>query len=149
STATVPLTTAEIPLVINNTGDGIMPTGILIETDEKIAVYYEAGGTEQSPDLIPLKGSESLGTDFLVPMQQESDIRNDGEQGFVVLATEDNTQVTITPKAALTGRVAGVPFTITLNRGQTYFAQTPGTGPGTAGSTVTSDKSVAITIFSE
>ncbi|WP_158640515.1 DUF7507 domain-containing protein [Anseongella ginsenosidimutans] len=151
STQTVTLTNTEIGQVINTTGNGNMPTGILIETDAKISVYYEPGGGSQSPDLIALKGSEALGTEFIVPMQQESSVRADaeGQQGFVVVATEDNTSVTITPKAEITGRPAGAPFTINLNRGETYFGQTPGIAPGLSGTTVNSDKPVTVTIFSE
>lgn len=41
---------------------------------------------------------------------------------FTVLATEDNTSVTITPKTTtLDNHAAGVPYTISLNKGQTYY----------------------------
>ncbi|MGK9128356.1 hypothetical protein, partial [Olivibacter jilunii] len=150
SVGSIPLTDAEVALLINNVGNSVGGTGVHVQTNAKISIYYEPGSLQQSPDLLPLKGGEALGTEFLVPMQQTSPVRDpDGRQGFLVLATEDNTNVTITPKAAITGRAAGVPFTITLHRGQTYFAETPGLGPATSGSLVTSDKLIAITIFSE
>ncbi|MFC3198245.1 DUF6923 family protein, partial [Parapedobacter deserti] len=149
-TGSIPLTNDEVALLVNNVGNSIAGTGVRVETNAKISIYYEPGSLAASPDLLSLKGGEALGTEFLVPMQQTSMVRDpDGRQGFLVLATEDNTTVTITPKAAITGRAAGIPFTITLQRGETYFAETPGFDPGVSGSLVSSDKLIAITIFSE
>jgi gliding motility-associated-like protein len=43
---------------------------------------------------------------------------------FLIVAYEDNTQISITPTAnTSTNRPANVPFTVTLNRGQTYQVQ--------------------------
>lgn len=42
---------------------------------------------------------------------------------FAVIATEDGTRVTITPKIRLERHNTLAPFTVTLNRGQVYFAQ--------------------------
>lgn len=43
---------------------------------------------------------------------------------FLIVATEDGTEVTITPTATTTtGHVPGIPFTVALNAGQTYQVQ--------------------------
>ncbi|MGS2762864.1 Ig-like domain-containing protein, partial [Sinomicrobium sp. M5D2P9] len=147
STGSILLTDDEVAQLTNDGGNTVSPTGIRIETNERISIYYEPGAQSASPDLVPLKGSQALGTEFLVPMQQETPLQ--GKQGFLVLATEDNTTVTITPKIAVTGHEAGVPFTVTLQRGEIYFAEMPGNDPGTSGSIVNADKLVAVTIFSE
>jgi hypothetical protein len=45
---------------------------------------------------------------------------------FSVVATQDNTEVTVTPSVnAGAGRLAGVPYTLTLNQGQEYQLQAP------------------------
>ena len=46
-----------------------------------------------------------------------------GGGGFNIVATKDSTAVTITPSHSLIGHSAGVPFTIYLNKGQTYFCK--------------------------
>jgi len=65
---------------------------------------------------------------------------------FIVLATENNTQVTITPKTNLMGHAAGVPFTITLQKGETYTCSAASNlaseRPG--GSIVTANKPICI-----
>ncbi|RNL77381.1 DUF11 domain-containing protein, partial [Sinomicrobium pectinilyticum] len=147
STGDIPLTDAEVELLTNSTGNSIAGTGVLVETNARISIYYEPGSASASPDLIPLKGSQALGTDFLVPMQQESPVET--AHGYLILATEDNTTVTITPKDDIIGHTAGTPFTVTLQRGQIYYAEKIGVEPGTSGSKVISDKPVVITIFSE
>ncbi|MNJ84352.1 hypothetical protein D3C87_18030 [compost metagenome] len=43
-----------------------------------------------------------------------------GKSEFLIVATEDNTVIQITPKVALVGRAANVMYSITLNKGETY-----------------------------
>lgn len=62
---------------------------------------------------------------------------------FAVVASQDATTVTITPAATVGGHVAGIPYDVTLNRGQAYQAQAQTAGELT-GSTVVSDKPVAV-----
>jgi len=52
---------------------------------------------------------------------------------FIVYAGFDNTTVTITPNNALTGRPAGIPFDVILNRGEGYHGRSL-SGSGLAGS---------------
>jgi gliding motility-associated-like protein/uncharacterized repeat protein (TIGR01451 family) len=149
STGNIFLTDEEVAQLTNDGGNTVASTGVRIETNARISIYYEPGSLSASPDLVPLKGSQALGTEFLVPMQQETPVNAGSTHGYLILATEDNTTITITPKTDIVGHSAGVPFAITLQRGQTYFAQTIGTQPSLSGSMVTSDKPVAITIYSE
>ncbi|MGY6276711.1 hypothetical protein [Methylomonas sp. MgM2] len=53
---------------------------------------------------------------------------NFGYGEFGVYAAYDNTQVTITPTKNLVGRSAGIPFTVTLNRGEGYLARAAAQG---------------------
>jgi len=146
--------------LVNNVGDSIANTGILITTTARVQIYYESGPATSNTDFTSLKGIEAMGTSFIVPMQQVYNVRNEpaqpvhhsvGKHGFLITATQNKTEVTIVPKVNLTGRTAGVPFTIILNRGQTYFAQNPTTTvpAGSSGSTVQSNKPVVVTIYAD
>ncbi len=116
---------------------GIENKGILIEGTELMTVYYKVGGTHNNRDIFALKGHNAEGRNFLIPMQN---IFNSADRNgwfiyqynsFDIVATEDDTEVKITPKKDL-GWIkpddksihvmhdANIEFTITLNRGQTY-----------------------------
>ncbi|RKD92252.1 CHU domain-containing protein [Mangrovibacterium diazotrophicum] len=69
---------------------------------------------------------------------------------FLIVATEDNTLVTITPSKVTTGlKPAGTAFTVTLNKGQTYQVQSANqenlAGQGDlTGSYISADKNIAV-----
>ena len=95
--------------------------GFKIVSTANITTYYQLGANNS--EIYTLKGRNALGTDFIVPMQNylvdgpPSDPRNSIE----IVATEDNTIVTIIPSQPIAGGIpAGVPITITLNTGQSY-----------------------------
>ncbi len=128
----------------------ILDNGLLIESTAAITAYYEVN-TTFNPDIFALKGENALGTEFYIPLQN---FWNNGSYtptpytSFDIVATEDNTTVFIYPKTDLVGHSALVAYSITLDRGQTYSAAgTTSIGSDNpAGSVVTSDKPIAITI---
>lgn len=65
---------------------------------------------------------------------------------FGVYAAYDNTEVTITPSNAVTNHAAGVPYTITLNRGEGYLAKSTGSGTNgnLTGTVISSDRPVGM-----
>jgi hypothetical protein len=63
---------------------------------------------------------------------------------FGIVATADATTVTITPSVTTGGRAANVPYTITMNQGQTYQLQNGTLGADLSGTLVTSSKPVAV-----
>lgn len=63
---------------------------------------------------------------------------------LVVVATENDTTVTITPTVSVASRTAGVPFELTLQQGQTYFLGPGGGGADLTGSTIVSDKPISV-----
>jgi len=112
------------------TPTGINPFGIQIVSDNPITAYYEVSSVYNN-DIWALKGRNALGTDFWVPFQTttRNDIAGynpDPYSAIDIVATEDNTVVTITPsKNASYGKPflntnAGVPFFVTLNKGETF-----------------------------
>ncbi|MEN9976247.1 MAG: hypothetical protein RIR36_407, partial [Bacteroidota bacterium] len=146
SSNSVNLTTV-ITQIENVTPNTVSNKGLLIRSNSPISCYYDIANGSNG-DIYALKGNNALGTKFTLPFQM-------GFIGrplplyttdFIILATENNTQVTITPKSNLMGRAAGVPFTITLQKGETYTCSaannTATERPG--GTLVTSNKPICI-----
>ena len=95
----------------------IQQLGIRVRTDDDVTVY----GLNQLPrttDAFLALPVDALGLEYFALSYRGWHYAAQ----MVVVAAFDNTEVTITPKTAITGHAAGVPFTITLNRGQTYMA---------------------------
>jgi len=102
----------------------IYNNGVLIESGSPTAAYFEVG-THNNPDIYTLKGKNALGRDFFVPFQTAYDNFNgytpSPYSAIYIVATENNTLVTITPsRAAFPGRLPQSPFNVVLNKGQTF-----------------------------
>ncbi len=127
------------------------PNGILIESTTKITAYYEVA-RDRNADIFALKGKNGLGTDFWVPMQTawvHQSYTPTPHSGFVIVATEDGTVVTVkTTKTTESLGGAGT-YIINLDRGEAFNVAasfpTPANVP--AGSHVTSNKPIAVTLF--
>ena len=63
---------------------------------------------------------------------------------FGIVATADNTHVTIKPKVTTNGHTAGVPYNFILNRGQTYMLRNTVNNRDLTGSEITSDAPIAL-----
>ncbi len=101
--------------------DEIYNRGVRITATNLTTAYFEVGN-HWNPDIFSLKGRNALGTDFFIPFQNHFRNGNYDPQpysGIYIVATEDNTEITVTPtRPVFPGRPAGVPFNLTLNRGQ-------------------------------
>ena len=110
--------------------------GIEITASHEISV---AGTTLQgfTSDAYLALPYDVLGTEYIVLSH------NQGPNAWLqVVATEDNTQVTILPTSALSGgRTANVAFTVTLNKNQAGLWST---SADLSGSTVTSTKPISV-----
>lgn len=130
----------------------VLNKGIRIRSNEPITAYYELVTSCQcNPEIFALKGRNALGTEFYTPFQT---VWNGGGYAPLplasidIVATENNTSVTITPSVDVAGHMAGIPFTITLDRGETFSVASLGNQAGErpAGTHITSNKPIAITI---
>jgi gliding motility-associated-like protein len=152
STSTIDMT-AWIDLIENFEPNKVNNKGILIQSTADITAYYEVNSQtcQCNPELFALKGKNALGNNFFIPSQKTwaiDTIRHpNARAAFEIVATENSTSVTITPSQPLFGRTAGTPFTITLNRGQTFSLQALyRNAPNLLnGSTVSSNKPIAVT----
>ena len=145
---TIDLTTW-IDIIENKPADQILSYGFKISATEQITAYYEVTPTcNCNPDIFALKGRNALGLAFLTPFQNLLNNASYARSGFNIVATEDNTNITITPTQNIIGHLAGAPFTITLNRGQTYYGEATGTNANQhlGGTSIISDKPVAVTL---
>ncbi|MCT4588976.1 MAG: T9SS type B sorting domain-containing protein [Carboxylicivirga sp.] len=138
-------------VVENRPSNRVNNKGILITSDADITVYYEvANGV--NPDKFTLKGPNGLGDEFFIPSQntyQNKILSPKATEKADIVATEDGTKVTIIPTVNIVGHAAGVEYTITLNRGQTYSLENRNDGSPTssmAGTYISSDKDIAVTI---
>lgn len=88
---------------------------------------------------------QTLNTDYIVASY--TPLFSDGSS-FVITAAYDNTNITITPSVNLFGgRTAGVPFNISLNRGQGYYntGNTNGASGDITGTLIIADKPIQVT----
>lgn len=141
-------------MIENKPANTVLNYGFYIHSTSPVQVYYEVASTNCNcnPETFVLKGNKALGTLFYTPFQ--SHISNSSTFyptpvcAFDIVATENNTTVTITPKKNITGHTANTPFSITLNMGQTYSAaaSSQGASDHLGGSKIESDKPIAVTI---
>ncbi len=127
-----------------NTGSEIVrPMGIHITTQKPVSVYALnfRDATSDASGVLP---TPALGVNYRVAGARADEINYIRSQ-FLIIATQDNTTVTITPSVAtLGGHVANTPFNVTLNRGQTYQVQSGAANAHLNGTLVTSSAPVAV-----
>lgn len=129
--------------------DAIQNNAIHITTGNEVSVYA-LNYLDFSTDGYLALPASLLGTEYVVLGYKNSpDTRNPAEAvggtQFAIVATEDNTQVAITPTLTTGSRVAGVPFQITLHQGQTYRLMNVDSLTGDlSGTTISADKPVAV-----
>jgi hypothetical protein len=120
-----------IPNSYQQSGTGILQSGFKIVSGSAIAGYF-VNRAGFSTDMTYLFDSAALGTNYVVASQGGG--FGEGSQ-VMIHATQDNTQVTFTPKG-------GAAINVTLNSGQTY--KYAGGAANLTGSFVSSDKPVAV-----
>lgn len=132
----------------NRPPNTVLRKGFQLTSDQYITAYYEINNAS-NPAIFPFKGKNALGTDFYISGQTHyANQTNCGSEAFDIVATRDTTIITIIPSIDIEGHPAHQPFQVILNRGETYSARTFNTSAAAslAGSRVTSDKPIAITI---
>lgn len=119
------ITIIDIPTSAENTGSGTVASkGILIQTADSVNVLQTSlqNFTHEASQVLP---EAALGNRYRVDAYQGlPNFNNLHKSEFLVVATQDGTQVRITPSVnAAGGQAAGVPFIVNLNAGQTYQLQ--------------------------
>ena len=135
------VTTVALPIQAQwLTDNGISQLGVSITAQDDITVY---GLNQQysTTDAFLALPVDILGLEYMA-MSYPATYGIYPSQ-VAVVGAYDNTQVTIVPSAAAIGRPAGVPFTVTLNRSDTYHLAGNGTADLT-GSIITATAPVAV-----
>ena len=122
--------------------------GIHLRASNPVNVYALNYRT-QSSDVAVIYPTESLGTEYYAMCYMPPQVgSNEKNSEFLIVASENNTKVTITPSVNTAGgKTAGIPFSITLKKGQSFQVQSLNsniTGQGDlTGTYVSSDKPIA------
>ncbi len=124
--------------------------GLYIHSTSLINAYISVQANNS--EIYALKGKNAYGTQFFIAMQSQYDnagYSDPARNSVEVIATENNTTVTITPSVPLVGgRPANTPFTVTLNRGQVYCFASNSTAANSHldRSIVTSNKPIVVDV---
>lgn len=115
------------------TSEVIENKGILIETQDTVSVFAinfnpnTADGTKVLP-------TKTLGTEYRVSSYPGIGAYN---SELLIVATEDNSEIEITPSASTAGgNAAGVSFLVELNRGESYQVKAGSSGGDLTGTLV-------------
>lgn len=110
----------------NDLDEIVADRGLKVVTTDTVSLYYYSCATN-SFDGTFVMPIESIGFDYIIQTDAQSDlvvheeIRDQYTSAFLVVATEDDTRVDITPTVrTITGHEAGQVISVTLNAGQTY-----------------------------
>ncbi len=175
STETVDLTEIIDEIQCSNTQQIVENKGIYIRSNALITAYYEIASVLNT-DIFSLKGQNALGKEFYAPFQNKMTNDTYHNRGFgeeevtddcpncggvkenklsdpaysylVVVATQNNTVVTITPTTRTVGGAKGESVSVRLNRGQTYVVRAYGQNLAArmSGTHITATKPIAVTI---
>jgi hypothetical protein len=127
------------PAVVLTSNELVETRGIRVTALSPISVHVVSESAYSADGYLALP-TAGLGTSYYV-MSYASTSQPGSE--FAVVATQNNTSVTITPKAAGLTKPANIAFTVVLNSGETYQFKNPAYADMT-GTLVTADKPVAV-----
>lgn len=145
----------------------VVPYGLYISSSASITVVYDVicqPPGYNNPETFSMKGQNGLGTEFVCPQQTLYRNRTLGDrsntpvgvmqpkQQIVIVATQSNTVVWITPRCNVVGHPANITYSVMLpSAGSCYNIEnivqnTYVQGNNLSGSIVVSDKPIAVTV---
>ncbi|SFK92403.1 T9SS sorting signal type C domain-containing protein [Proteiniphilum acetatigenes] len=135
--------------------------GIQITSTAPVSAYYQIEGTKiYQREIFTFKGKKALGDEFYMPFQtaypinNKDDYNNQPYRQIQIVATENDTKVTITPTGDLAigtteSISAGTQVTRTLQKGETLLWRGHKQETILTGSHIKADKPIAITLFED
>ncbi len=104
----------------DNASEIVTKLGIKVDATEEVSVYA-AIRMEFSYDASNILPTTALQSEYIIQDYPPYNSEGVSHAVFTILATEDNTEVAITPTTAtIKGKPANQRFTVTLQKGQTY-----------------------------
>jgi hypothetical protein len=123
--------------------DGIEHKGINIVTEKEVSVYVLNQKSSSTDSYLALP-VDVLGEEYLVMANNSYAPNSSSAPVFGLVATMDNTEVTIVPSATAQNRQSGIPYKILLQRGESYQLTADGYFTDLTGTSITSNKPVAV-----
>lgn len=114
--------------------------GLKVSSSAPISLYASnyVAHTYDATIVLPL---EALSNDYIIQIYENNLMPKE----FGIVATADGTNLTITPHARTRdNKVKNIPFTVTLNAGETYQVMSADANNDFSGSRIVSDKPVAV-----
>ncbi|HVZ81118.1 MAG TPA: IgGFc-binding protein [bacterium] len=129
------------PMVPDNVVTG---SGIHVTANGNVAVYG-FGYQQYATDAYLALPVSALGSNYMIENFPTEDINGTVYSGeFSVAAPSNGTVLTIVPSVTTQGHSAGVPYTVTLNRGDVYELMDQTVGNDLTGTIINSNKPVAV-----
>ena len=141
----------------NDQSDGVAFMGLYVVSSDTISLYIgnEAQNSYDAANVLP---APALGSEYIIQTYESSGHASNHDENnrasFLVVATEDATEVDIVPTAVTAeSHQPGVPYSVTLDRGQCYHVMTlsssnGGDGAGDfSGTTVVARDNKKIAVF--
>jgi hypothetical protein len=129
-----------------NANDIVTAKGIHVTASAEIGVFGFNHVRHTTDSFLALP-ADVLGKEYIVlgwPNVHSGVSELNGSQ-FAIVASEDETIVTITPSMTTGARPAGVPYDITLNAGDTYQLRNTNNAPGDlSGTIIMADKPIGV-----
>ncbi len=158
ATKTITMTAGSVydyfcPNVMNSTDEVPQPDAIHVTSQNPVVIYgYSTWGNVQgqgdSPDGFLALPTTAYGTEYYTVNFPDNYVFGNMPGEFLITSPYDGNQITITPAAVTKGgKPANVPFNITLQKGETYLVQSPGTDFGNndlTGTLIVSSKPISV-----
>ena len=138
----------------NSQQEGVANTGLYVTSEDTISLYIgnEAANSYDAANVLPVS---TLGTNYLIQCHQSigeaSGHTGNNRSSFLVIATEDDTSVEITPSIETHGNhLPGQSYTVQLNEGECYHVMNKNAGNANShegdlsGTTIVASKPVAV-----
>lgn len=137
------LATINLPSSVDITSNGVVQNkGIHITSDSPVTVYGMNQRNESTDAYLALP-VDAIGNDYYV-MGYTRDVSFTLWAQMTIIATEDNTSVTITPTASGGGFTAGSSGNVVLNEGEVFQLRSNTVGADYTGSKVVADKPISV-----
>jgi len=108
--------------VLNQSGV-VNDNAVIVETDKPISLFI-SNYFFNSADISVVYPKNALGFEYFALCRSRFPFAVQAPSEIMIVAVEDNSTIEITPTGNLrSGQIAGVPFEITLQKGQTYHIQ--------------------------
>ncbi|MDO6436166.1 T9SS type A sorting domain-containing protein [Cyclobacterium sp. 1_MG-2023] len=137
-------TSVKIPdTFIASEQDGVEKKGINIIVEEEVAVF---GLNQKSSSTDAFLGLpvDVLGEEYIVMANNSYAPNSSSSPVFGVVATMDNTEITILPTTTTQNRQSGIPYQVLLQKGESYQLTADAYFSDLTGTSVTSNNPVAV-----